>query len=127
MTSLCKQLKQTEKEHGDNHDWFELDVKEKKALIDQYDLEIQKLKISLRNANAKIEIERHLKEEAVRTSYVTPQVWRDKCYKAKLVTLSVEHWRDRFAALKKESMGWLNEKAHLNDLLDMYAKSIDLL
>lgn len=34
---------------------------------------------------------------------------------------------ERFAALKKESLGWLNEKARMNGLLDTYDKSIKLL
>ncbi|KAI5411504.1 hypothetical protein KIW84_056546 [Lathyrus oleraceus] len=65
LTSLRKQLKQTEKECGDNHPWFDLVVKEKKALRYESDLEIQKLKLSLCNANAKVEVESRLKEEAV--------------------------------------------------------------
>ncbi|KAI5429914.1 hypothetical protein KIW84_034481 [Lathyrus oleraceus] len=50
-----EELKQTEKESGDNHRWFELAVKEKKALRDESDLEIQKLKLSLCNTNTKFE------------------------------------------------------------------------
>lgn len=46
----------------------------KKALRDESDLEIQNLELSLREANAKVEVERHLKEEAIRVSYITPQV-----------------------------------------------------
>ncbi|KAI5403096.1 hypothetical protein KIW84_050620 [Lathyrus oleraceus] len=67
-------LKQTEKERGDNHRWFELAIKEKKALRDESDLEIQDLKLSLREANAKVEVECRLKEEAIRVSYITPQL-----------------------------------------------------
>ncbi|KAI5420291.1 hypothetical protein KIW84_044176 [Lathyrus oleraceus] len=64
----------TEKEGGDNHCWFELVTREKKALRDEFDLEIQNLELSLCEANAKVEVERHLKEEAIRVSYITPQV-----------------------------------------------------
>lgn len=46
LSSLRKQLKQTEKERGDNHHWFELAVKEKKALRDVTDMEIQDLKLA---------------------------------------------------------------------------------
>ncbi|KAI5396525.1 hypothetical protein KIW84_062661 [Lathyrus oleraceus] len=74
LSSLRKQLKHAEKEQGDNHHWFELVVKEKKALRDKSDLDYHDLKLSLREANAKIEVERHLKEEAIRVSYVTPQI-----------------------------------------------------
>ncbi|KAI5441768.1 hypothetical protein KIW84_011001 [Lathyrus oleraceus] len=70
-----------EKERGDNHHWFELAVKEKKALRDESDRELHDLKLSLREASAKIEVERRLKEEAIRVSYVTPQIWREKCHK----------------------------------------------
>ncbi|KAI5434238.1 hypothetical protein KIW84_021199 [Lathyrus oleraceus] len=96
---------QTEKERGDNHRLFELVVEEKNALRDESNLEIQKLNISLRDANAKVEVEHRLKEEATRVSYITPQVWRENCHKAELSTLSVKHWRDRFSALKNESLG----------------------
>ncbi|KAI5436872.1 hypothetical protein KIW84_023118 [Lathyrus oleraceus] len=120
-------LKQVEKERGDNHYWFELVVKEKKALRDKSDLEIHDLKLSLREANAKIEAEHRLKEEAIRVSYVTPQIWREKCPKVELSTLSAEHWRDRFFALKNESLGWLKMKAQMNSLLDTYVGYINLL
>lgn len=116
-----------EKERGDNHCWFELDIKEKKALKDESNLEIQNLKLSLHEANAKVVEERRLKEEAIRVSYITPQVWREKCHKAELATLSTEHWRNHFSALKNECLGWLNEKARINNLLDTYAESINLL
>ncbi|KAI5445603.1 hypothetical protein KIW84_013721 [Lathyrus oleraceus] len=72
LSFLRKQLKQTEKERGDNNHWFELAVKEKTTLRDASDLEIHDLKLSLRKANAKIEVERHLKVEAIMVSYVTP-------------------------------------------------------
>lgn len=111
LSSLWKQLKLVEKERGDNHHWFELAVKEKKVLRDKSELEIHDLKTSLREANAKIEVERRLKEEAIRVSYVTPQISREKCHKVELATLSAEHWRDHFSALKNESLGWLKEKA----------------
>ncbi|XP_050896290.1 uncharacterized protein LOC127103035 [Lathyrus oleraceus] len=127
LTSLKKQLKQTKKEPGDNHRWFELDVKEKKVLRDESYLEIHKLKLSLREANAKVEVERRLKEEAIRVSYITPQVWKEKFHKDELATLSAEHWRDHLSALKNESLGWLNEKARMNSLLDAYVGSINLL
>ncbi|KAI5402886.1 hypothetical protein KIW84_050472 [Lathyrus oleraceus] len=58
-------LKQTEKERGDNHHCFELAVKEKKSLRDESNIKIKKLKLSLRNANAKTERKRHLKKEAM--------------------------------------------------------------
>lgn len=56
---------------------------------DEYDLEIQNLKLFLREANAKVEVERHLKEEAIKVSYITPQVWIEKCHKAELAISSV--------------------------------------
>ncbi|KAI5430900.1 hypothetical protein KIW84_035150 [Lathyrus oleraceus] len=58
LSSLRKPLKQTEKKQGDNHRWFELVAKEKKALRDESDLEIQNLELSLHEANAKTEKER---------------------------------------------------------------------
>ncbi|KAI5430615.1 hypothetical protein KIW84_034995 [Lathyrus oleraceus] len=101
LTPTIKEYgKLLEKERGDNHRWFELAVKEKKVLRDESDLEIQKLKLFLCEANAKVEVELCLKEEAIRVSYITPQ---------------------------NESLGWLNEKAQMNSLLDTYAGSINLL
>ncbi|KAI5391068.1 hypothetical protein KIW84_076073 [Lathyrus oleraceus] len=91
LSSLCKQLKQMEKEQGDNHHWFELAVKEKKALRDETDLEIQDLKLALREAKTKIEVERRLKEEAIRISYVTPQIWKEKCHQVEIAITTVEH------------------------------------
>ena len=91
LSSLRKQLKQTGNERGDNHRWFELVVKEKKTLRDESDLEIQNLKLSLSEANAKVEVEHRLKEEAIRVSYITPQVWREKCHKAELAISSAGH------------------------------------
>lgn len=94
---------------------------------DESDLEIQKLKLSLHEANAKVEVEHRLKEEAIGVSYITPQVWREKCHKVEIAISSSEHWRDHFYALKNESLGWLNEKARINSLLDTYARSMNLL
>lgn len=74
LTSLHKQLRQTEKECGEAHHWFELALKEKKALRDESEIEIQKLKLSLKNANTKVDQEHRLKEKVVRTSYVTLQI-----------------------------------------------------
>ncbi|KAI5396392.1 hypothetical protein KIW84_062557 [Lathyrus oleraceus] len=120
-------VKETEKVRGNNHRWFELDVKEKKALRDESDLEIQKLNLSLHDINGKVEVEHRLKKETIRVSYITPLVWREKCHKVELATLSVEHWRDHFSVMKNESLGWLNEKTHMNGLLDTYVGYINLL
>lgn len=91
-------------------------------------MEIKKIKLSLYNANAKADMECCLEEEVVRTSYVTPHIWREKYQKVELATRSVEHWKERFEALKREGLGWLSEKSHLSGLLDIfYAKSINLL
>ncbi|KAI5436646.1 hypothetical protein KIW84_022960 [Lathyrus oleraceus] len=116
-----------EKERGNNNHWFELAVKEKKALRDKSDLKIHDVKLSLRKASAKIEVEHRFKEEAIRVFYVTPQIWREKCHKVELATLSAEHWRYCFSALKNESLGCLKEKAQMNSLLDTYDGSINLL
>lgn len=94
---------------------------------DESNLEIQKLKLSLREANTKVEVECRLKEETIRVSYITPQVWREKCHKAELPTLSAKLWKSRFSSLKNESLHWLNEKARMNGLLDTYVGSINLL
>lgn len=75
LTSLFKQLKQTEKEPGEAHHWFELDFKEKKISRNESDVEIEELKMSLHNANTRDDQERRLKEEVMRTSYVTPKIW----------------------------------------------------
>lgn len=91
LTSLCKQLRQTEIERGETHHWFELSLKEKNTLRDETNVEIKQLELSLFNANTRANQERHLKEEVVRTSYVTPQIWNDKCQKAENATKCAQH------------------------------------
>lgn len=120
-------MKLAGKERGDNHHWFELDVKEKKALRDESDLEIHDFKLSLHEDNAKIDVEHRLKEEEIRVSYVTPQIWREKCHKVEIAISSAEHWKNCFSALNNESLGWLKEKAQMNILLNTYAGSTNLL
>ncbi|KAI5441800.1 hypothetical protein KIW84_011024 [Lathyrus oleraceus] len=66
VKKILSSYQKTENERGDNHCCFELVVKEKNVLRDESDLEIQKLKLSLREDNAKVEVERRLKEEAIR-------------------------------------------------------------
>lgn len=72
LYSLCKQLKQTKKEHGEARHWFKLDIKEKKILRNENDVEIKELKFCLHNVKAKVDHECRLNEEVVQTSYVTP-------------------------------------------------------
>lgn len=53
-------------------------MKEKKEMREKLDVEIQELELFLRNVNAKVEQERHFKEEALGTSYITPREWDEK-------------------------------------------------
>lgn len=91
LTSLCKQLRQTEKERGEAHHWFELALKQKGTLRRKFEVKIKKLKLSFKDANTKVDQELCLREEVVRTSYVTPQVWTNKCHEAKIVTEYAQH------------------------------------
>lgn len=95
---------------------------------EECEVKIKKLKLSLKNVNTRIEQEcRRLREETVRISYVNPQVWNDKHQEAEIATKCAQHRKERFEALKKESLRWINEKKHLNRLLDTYEKSINIL
>lgn len=72
-------------------------------------------------------MECRLKEEAIRVSYVTTQIWKEKCHQIEIAIATSEHWKGRFYALKNDSLGWLKEKTKMNNLLDTYAGSINLL
>lgn len=74
-----------------------------------------------------MEQKRRLKEEDVRTSYTTPKEWNEKYHEADVVKKCAQHWKERHEALEKESLSWVNEKKHLNGLLDTYVKSINIL
>lgn len=55
------------------------------------------------------------------------QEWNEKYQEAEISKECAQHWKGRYESLRKESLGWMNEKKHLNGLLDTYEKSINIL
>lgn len=71
--------------------------------------------------------ERRLKEQVQRTSQICPKAWEEKCDEVNTHKELASYWKEQYESLKSQSMDWLNHRKHLNEILDEYECTINLL
>ncbi|KAI5397834.1 hypothetical protein KIW84_063595 [Lathyrus oleraceus] len=66
-------------------------------------------------------------EQARRASQICPRTWKEKYDELNTNKELETYWKEQYDSLKSQSMGWLNERRHLNEILDEYERTIKLL
>ncbi|KAI5387388.1 hypothetical protein KIW84_073497 [Lathyrus oleraceus] len=103
---------------------WDLATKKKKDVREELESQIQELKEQLRSSEAELVREKRLKEQAQRASQICPRAWEKKCDELNTNKELASYWKEQYESLKSQTMGWLNQRKHLNEILDKFVVNI---
>ncbi|KAI5419895.1 hypothetical protein KIW84_043882 [Lathyrus oleraceus] len=127
LGSLHDQLAKAKRDGQKWKHWWDLATKQKNEVREELEAQIQELKEQLRSSEAEVVREKRLKEQAQRASQICPKSWEDKCDGLNTNKELASYWKEQYESLKSQSKGWLNQRKHLNEILDEYERTINLL
>ncbi|XP_050877288.1 uncharacterized protein LOC127081040 [Lathyrus oleraceus] len=127
LGSLHDQLAKAKREGQKWKRLWDLATKQKKEVREELEAQIQELKEQLRSSKAEVVRENLLKERAQRASQICSKAWKEKCDELNTNKELASYWKEQYESLKSQSMGWLNRRKHLNEILDEYECTINLL
>ncbi|KAI5438709.1 hypothetical protein KIW84_024437 [Lathyrus oleraceus] len=127
LGSLHDELAKAKRDGQEWKRWWDLATKQKKEVREELETQIQELKEQLRSSESEVVRERHLKERAQRAFQICPKAWEEKCDELNTNKDLTSYWKEQYESLKSQGMGWLNHRKHLNEILDEYECTINLL
>ncbi|KAI5400524.1 hypothetical protein KIW84_065418 [Lathyrus oleraceus] len=127
LGSLHDELAKAKRDGQEWKRWWDLATKQKKEVREELEAQIQELKEQLQSSEAEVVRERRLKERAQRASQICPKAWEEKCDELNTNKELASYWKEQYESLKSQSMGWLNHRKLLNEILDEYECTINLL
>lgn len=68
-----------------------------------------------------------LRNKYEKAPQASPRAWKEKCDELENNNELVSHSKGKYESLKSQIMGWINERKHLNGILDIYDRTINLL